>query len=100
MFAAGALLFAIGWMGGGDIKLLTGTAAWVGLKGLPLQLAGVALAGGLLSLVLILVRAGCRRAGIQPEHMPRIFRPDAPLPYAVAIAAGTFWWAWRFWPAA
>lgn len=98
MFGLGALLFSLGWMGGGDVKVLTGTAAWVGLQGLLLQLAGVAIAGGLLALVLLLVRAGGRVADVPPERMPRMFQDGAPLPYAVAIAGGTIWWAWRSWP--
>jgi prepilin peptidase CpaA len=98
MFAAGAGLFAIGWMGGGDVKLLTATAAWVGLKGLVLQLAGVAVAGGLLAAVLLLARAGFRLANVPDEKMPRVFQPGAPMPYAVAIAGGTIWWGWKTWP--
>lgn len=98
MFGMGALLFSLGWMGGGDVKVLTGTAAWVGLHGLVLQLAGVAIAGGLLALLLLLVRAGGRIANVPADRMPRMFQAGAPLPYAVAIAGGTIWWAWRSWP--
>lgn len=100
MFGLGALLFSLGWMGGGDVKVLTGTAAWVGLQGLLMQLAGVAIAGGLLALVLIVVRAGGRLADVPADRMPRVFQAGAPLPYAVAIAGGTIWWAWRNWPLA
>jgi len=100
MFGLGALLFSIGWMGGGDVKVLTGTAAWVGLQGLLMQLAGVAIAGGMLALVLLLARAGSRMATIPEDRMPRIFHAGAPLPYAVAIAGGTIWWAWKNWPLA
>ena len=100
MFGIGALLFSRGWMGGGDVKVLTGTAAWVGLQGLLLQLAAVAIAGGVLALVLILARAGGAAINIPAERLPRVFQPGAPLPYAVAIAAGTIWWAWQSWPLA
>ncbi len=93
MFAIGAGLFALGAMGGGDVKLLTATAAWVGMKGLLLQLAGVALAGGALALVLLLTRAGLRLANVPDDRMPRVFQPGAPMPYAVAILGGTLWWA-------
>lgn len=98
MFAVGLGLFAAGWMGGGDIKLLIATAAWTGLKGLPAFLAGVTLAGGLLALALLASRAALARAGTPPEAMPGPLRPSAPLPYAIAIAGGAFWWAWRSWP--
>lgn len=98
LFAVGLLLFALGWMGGGDVKLLTAFAAWTGLSGLPLFLTGVALAGGALALLLLLARSGLKLAGRAAQDMPRLFRPGAPLPYAVAITAGGLFWAWRSWP--
>lgn len=96
MFGVGLLLFARGWMGGGDVKLLIAIAGWTGLSGLVGQLSGVALAGGALALVLIIARRVL--AGRAPDTLPRMFQPDAPLPYAVAIAAGTGWWASTAWP--
>lgn len=98
MFGVGLFLFSRGWMGGGDIKLLVAIAGWTGLAGLPLQLAGVAIAGGGLSLVLLLARGGMASAGHAPDALPRVLRPKAPLPYAVAILAGTAWWASTAWP--
>lgn len=92
MFAGGLALFAAGWMGGGDIKLLVATAAWSGLNGLPAYLVGVSLAGGVLALVLLVSRAGFRTAGIAPDRMPGPLQPGAPMPYALAIAGGAFWW--------
>jgi prepilin peptidase CpaA len=92
VFGVGLLLFAKGWMGGGDIKLLTAVSAWTGLKGLLPLLVGISLAGGVLALVLILARrAFAGRPG------PRILAADAPLPYAVAILGGTLWWASLAW---
>lgn len=99
MLAVGLFIFSRGWMGGGDVKLLVGVAGWVGLAGLPMQLASVALAGGGLALVLLLSRGVLAFAGDgDPERLPKVFRKDAPLPYAVAIAAGTCWWAVLVWP--
>ncbi|MFZ4688899.1 MAG: A24 family peptidase [Polymorphobacter sp.] len=102
MFGVGLLLFSRGWMGGGDIKLLIAVAAWTGLSGLPEQLVAVAIAGGGLALVLIIARriAAARAigAGKDAATLPKLFRRDAPLPYAVAIAAGTGWWAMQAWP--
>jgi prepilin peptidase CpaA len=95
-FAIGLLLFARGWMGGGDIKLMTGIAAWTGLGQLLPQLLATAIAGGLVTLLLLLVRKAA--AGRGPETTPRLFHADAPIPYAVAIAIGTGWWAWQAWP--
>lgn len=98
VFAGGLLLFARNWMGGGDVKLLTAIASWTGLGGLPLQLVATSLAGGVLALVLIIVRRAYQGAGTDQMTIPRLFRFDAPLPYGVAIAAGTCWWALQAWP--
>ncbi|WP_426169821.1 A24 family peptidase [Sandarakinorhabdus sp. DWP1-3-1] len=98
VFGVGLFVFSRGWMGGGDIKLLTGVAAWTALDGLALQLTATALAGGLLALVLLATRLAVRRMLAEPERLPRLFHSDAPLPYAVAIAAGTIWWAVPAWP--
>ena len=94
VFAVGLLLFARGMMGGGDIKLLTAIAAWTGLGGLLPFLVGVSLSGGALALGLLLVRRAY--AGRAPRL--RVLRPDAPIPYAVAILGGTLWWASLVWP--
>jgi prepilin peptidase CpaA len=93
MFALGLGLFAIGWMGGGDIKLMVGMSAWTGLFGLPAFLLGTVLAGGALAGVLLLSRRGLSLAGFEAERMPGPLKPGAPLPYAIAIAGGAFWWA-------
>jgi Flp pilus assembly protein protease CpaA len=85
-------------MGGGDIKLLVATAMWTGLKGLPAFLVGVSLAGGLLALLLLGSRALAGAAGRTPDALPGPLRPGAPMPYALAIAGGAFWWAARSLP--
>ena len=98
MFAVGLGLFAAGWMGGGDIKLIVATALWTGLGGLPHFLLGVSLAGGALAMVLIGSRAALKATGFTSERMPGPLRPGAPMPYAIAITGGAFWWAAKSWP--
>ena len=98
MFAFGAGLFALGWMGGGDVKLLTAAAAWTTLTGLPMMLGSILMAGGALAAFLLAARAIARRNGGSAETLPGPLRPGAPLPYAIAIAGGIFWWASRVWP--
>lgn len=100
MFAVGLGLFAAGWMGGGDIKLLVATALWTGLQGLPAFLLGVSLAGGGLAIVLLGSRAALKAAGVGMDRMPGPLRVGAPMPYALAIAGGAFWWAAMSWPLA
>lgn len=93
VFALGALLFARGWMGGGDVKLLAAVAAWASLATLPLLIGSILLAGGLLALVMIIARRLAARPATQPTL--RLLHMDAPLPYGVAILAGSIVWALR-----
>jgi prepilin peptidase CpaA len=97
VLAAGLLVFRLGLMGGGDIKLLVAIASWTGLAGLPAQLIAVVICGGGLALLLLAARWLAARRG-QPARLPRLLQSGAPLPYAVAIAVGTGWWALRAWP--
>lgn len=103
MFGIGIVAFNQGWFGGGDIKLLTGVAAWTGLGGLAPQEATFPVDGLLLLLVLVsfagaglvLILLAARRAlaGGDPAALAPMLRQDGPVPYAVAIAIGTIWWA-------
>lgn len=84
MFAFGLLAFSRGWLGGGDVKLMSALAAWSGLAALPLLFAAISIAGGALALVY----AAGRRLVVDGTAT------TSRLPYAVAIAAGTLWWLW------
>jgi len=82
-------LFAINMFGGGDVKLLAAGAVWAGWEGLPVFVFLVAIAGGILSLALILFRRfrlSARLDGIGWIHA--IHTPGNSVPYGVAIAAG------------
>lgn len=85
--AGGAFLFARGWMGGGDAKLLAVSALWLGPAATPAFVLLTAMAGGLLSLVLIT----CRALGPHRFTATSIAALRAPMdrvPYGIAIAAG------------
>ena len=97
-FAFGLLAFARGWLGGGDVKVMTGCACWATLGTLAQQVVLIAIAGGVLALVLMTVRRGLALAGVTGDNAPRLVRIGADLPYAVAIAAGMTVWGWRFLP--
>jgi prepilin peptidase CpaA len=89
VLGVGTLLFARGWMGGGDVKLLAACALWFNLGQGWKMLVAVAIAGGLESLLVMLLRLlpwpefFCRRT-------VWLQRGEA-LPYGVAIAAGMVW---------
>lgn len=79
VFAFFAGLFALGWMGGGDVKLLGALALWLPLLGILKLLVAMSLVGGLLTLIVIAVHRA-RKLSAAPE-----------VPYGVAIAAAAFW---------
>ena len=84
--AAGFACHALGWLGGGDGKLLAVLALWLGPRDLPLALLGIALTGGVLLAAALLVRDGdFRRRGI--PFACAIAPPAATLLLARALAA-------------
>ena len=93
VFLAGAALFARGWIGGGDVKLLSAAALWAGAGGTPALLMLTGLLGGVLALFLLMpfgnrIAAAARRLLRRPAHRDeRGFAVAVPVPYGVAIAA-------------
>jgi prepilin peptidase CpaA len=97
------LLFAIyaqGWMGGGDVKLLVALAIGLPLTSVIQLLTVTAFAGGVLALMHLMMRLlpypGLAPAG--SSLVRRIYAVErwrhlrhAPLPYGVAIACGGIW---------
>ena len=79
VFAIFALAFAIGAMGGGDVKLLGALALWLPWPVLVVMLVVMSLAGGALTLVIVIWRRLKRKQG----------RPE--IPYGLAIAFGGLW---------
>jgi prepilin peptidase CpaA len=85
VFALGVALFSFGFMGGGDVKLLTVLALWAEPSGLPTLLLFTSIAGGLLSLFWVLPL----RQLIAPVIGWTAGQSSSKkIPYGVAIAAG------------
>jgi prepilin peptidase CpaA len=78
-FAILAGLFALRMMGGGDVKLLTALALWIQPLWFLQLLVVMAVAGGILSIVL------------GGWHLIRRQRDRLAVPYGVAIAIGGLW---------
>jgi prepilin peptidase CpaA len=91
IFLVGAVLFARGWLGGGDVKLLTAAALWAGAAGTPSLLMLTAIVGGVLALFLLMPLGNQLAAfargmlGNPPAITERGFA--IPVPYGIAIAA-------------
>lgn len=87
---AGMGLFALGWIGGGDAKLLAACCLWFGWPDSQRFLLDTALAGGAFALLLLVARGQLVRA-IAPTFsgwFGRLVTPGEPAPYGVAIALG------------
>ncbi len=83
-----SILFFRGLFGGGDVKLLTAAALWTGWPLVVPLVVYTALSGGLLALVLIVLRRVWKRRETAPACLNRLFEQSAGLPYGVAIAIG------------
>ncbi len=92
MLAIGIGLFAFGFLGGGDAKLLAAAALWFGFEGLLQYLVLVSICGGLLVLAILLYRSMspplwlCRQ-----EWAMRLHTKAGGVPYGIALAAGGLW---------
>ncbi|HTV87456.1 MAG TPA: prepilin peptidase [Stellaceae bacterium] len=94
VFLAGAVLFARGYLGGGDVKLLSAAALWAGPAGLATLLLLTAVLGGALALFLLLPVGGqlatAARLMLGQPAFPATRGLAMPIPYGVAIAAAAF----------
>lgn len=79
VFTLFALLFSLGWMGGGDVKLLAALALWFPPMAVLSMLVLMALLGGAVTVATVAHHRMTRRLG-QPE-----------IPYGVAIALAALW---------
>lgn len=87
---AGMALFALGWVGGGDAKLMAAVALWLGWPAVVSFLVVAAVAGGVLAVVLLALRTATLRAVVLsgPRWLVRLAEPGEGVPYGVAIAVG------------
>lgn len=78
-FAVGTGLFALKWMGGGDVKLLAALALWIEPLAFLQLLVIMALLGGVLTLAFGM------------WHIARRQRDRLSIPYGLAISAAGLW---------
>ncbi|MGZ8407980.1 MAG: A24 family peptidase [Caulobacteraceae bacterium] len=90
LLLAGMGMFAAGWIGGGDAKLLAASALWLGWPGAMNFLLITALAGGALAILLMTARRneGSILVARGPAWLKRLLDPKEAAPYGIAIAAG------------
>jgi prepilin peptidase CpaA len=79
VFAFFAAAFTLGWMGGGDVKLLGALALWLSWPAVVQLLFVMSIAGGVLTLAMVIPhRLAKRTAALE-------------IPYGIAIAFAGFW---------
>jgi len=79
-------------MGGGDAKILTAAALWYGFSNdLVAFLALTGLFGGVLALIILVIRANQNTLLVAPIPIPmHFFKDRVGIPYGVAIGAAAF----------
>ncbi len=83
-------LFAAGWIGGGDAKLLAAVALWIGWPAVWPFLLNTALAGGALTLTLLALRSVWLQPVVAggPTWLRKLSQPGGVVPYGLAIVVG------------
>lgn len=90
----GLLIYAVGIMGGGDIKLLSALVIWTGLGPVSITfLIYVALIGGVFTIFLWVTRRIIRL--FWRKNLPILLSKGAPIPYGVAIAIAFLLMLWQ-----
>lgn len=90
VFAAGAACFAMGWLGGGDVKLAAAVALWLGPV-TPQFLVVMAVVGGAVALAVLATRrliTGVAAMRGRAFDLPRLLTEGEGVPYGLAIAGG------------
>jgi prepilin peptidase CpaA len=91
VFAVGFVMFVLGWIGGGDVKLLAALTLWAGPSHGPDLLIMTTLAGGLMAFALLLLRYSDRTRMLMPAAAPfrriRSFAERGVCPYGLAMGA-------------
>ena len=88
----GFALFALGYIGGGDAKLMAAAGLWIGWSAVLPFVIVTSVAGGILAIVYKvgqLVRTDLEVRNV--SWLKRVIRADLQLPYGIAVATGALW---------
>lgn len=88
VLGAGFLIFALGWVGGGDVKLAAATVLWLGADQALPYLLYAAVIGGVFTLALLQFRMLPLPASwLGRDWVTRLHGQATGVPYGVALAA-------------
>lgn len=89
MLAAGWMLFAVGLLGGGDVKLFAATSLWMGWGGVVNYMIMFSLCGGVLALSLLLFRRlSLPERLFSHKWISVLHHKEQGVPYGVALTIG------------
>ncbi len=87
-FLAGFAMFAFGWLGGGDAKLMAATALWWTWPDALNYIFYTALAGGALGLFLLAGRQYIPVKVLTSPWAYKMLKDEKKMPYGIALAIG------------
>lgn len=88
IFMIGFAMFAFGWLGGGDAKLMGATAFWWQWPDLLLYLTYTTFAGGVLALMIVFGRKFVPAHVLGTAWLHRLVKDEKNMPYGLALAFG------------
>ena len=87
-FLAGFAMFAFGWLGGGDAKLMAATALWWQWPDVVTYILYTTFTGAALAILLLLSRKFLPM-GLISAHIPlAMLKEEKNMPYGIALATG------------
>jgi prepilin peptidase CpaA len=90
--AIGIFMFCMGWLGGGDAKLLAAAALWLGFANILPYVFMVTVCGGLLAVALLMYRNLTLPVWMMgQEWAMRLHERKGGIPYGIALAAAALW---------
>jgi len=87
-FVAGFAMFAFGWLGGGDAKLMAATALWWQWDEATIYILYTTVIGGVLAVALVFGRRFIPSSVLTAPWAHHLFRDEKKMPYGLALAAG------------
>ena len=95
----GFILFAYGYLGGGDVKIIAAAGLWLGVEQIGSFLIFMALFGGLLSLIIYYLRKTPLPACLAGNRwLLNLQSGEAAVPYGIAIGlAGLYVYPYSHW---
>jgi prepilin peptidase CpaA len=92
LLVVGIFMFSMGWLGGGDAKLLAAAALWIGFDDLAAYLVQVSVLGGVLAVAILVYRnATLPFWMLRQDWAMRLHDRKGGIPYGVALAGAALW---------